>query len=365
MVPSGGRFAQSSCQSTGGSCPSVWEDERASEQGVPPQQRRRLEPTAYAQADSQLALNSRVHDAGSDNEKGPVTDRTTTIRHRRPAKAPAPLLAGAFAISSPVAAALHRPLGRPYDRRLGTRRAEWAVGGSAVTRIALVTGAGSGIGTRGRRRPCPRRLDGRPRRATPRARSRRPLRRAGKRRDPDRLRRHRSGLGRSLFAEIDERYGRLDLLFNNAGVGPLRSRSRSSSVEQWRSVVDTNLTGAFLCTQEAFRLMKRQVPRGGRIINNGSISATTPAAALCAVHGDEARDHGPDEVDGARRPRLRHRLRPDRHRQRGDRHDQGVGRGRRAAAGRSVQLEPTFDPVTSARRSCTWPDCRSPPTSSR
>ena len=80
----------------------------------------------------------------------------------------------------------------------------------------------------------------------------------------------------SLFAEIDERYGRLDLLFNNAGVGAPAMPLEELSVEQWRSVVDTNLTGAFLCTQEAFRLMKRQVPRGGRIINNGSISATTP-----------------------------------------------------------------------------------------
>ena len=81
---------------------------------------------------------------------------------------------------------------------------------------------------------------------------------------------------RSLFAEIDQRYGRLDLLFNNAGIAAPAIPLEDLSLEQWQSVVDTNLTGAFLCTQAAFRLMKRQVPRGGRIINNGSISATTP-----------------------------------------------------------------------------------------
>ena len=80
----------------------------------------------------------------------------------------------------------------------------------------------------------------------------------------------------SLFAEIAERYGRLDLLFNNAGIPAPAIPLEELTVEQWRSVVDTNLTGAFLCTQEAFRLMKRQVPRGGRIINNGSISAHAP-----------------------------------------------------------------------------------------
>ena len=78
---------------------------------------------------------------------------------------------------------------------------------------------------------------------------------------------------RSLFARR-ERFGRLDLLFNNAGIGAPAIRSTNSRVEDWRSVVDMNLTGSFLCTQEAFRLMKQQKPRGGRIINNGSISAT-------------------------------------------------------------------------------------------
>ena len=81
---------------------------------------------------------------------------------------------------------------------------------------------------------------------------------------------------KNLFAKTREAYGRLDLLFNNAGVGAPAVPLEELSVERWRAVVDTNLTGAFLCTQEAFRIMKAQRPRGGRIINNGSISAHTP-----------------------------------------------------------------------------------------
>jgi len=80
----------------------------------------------------------------------------------------------------------------------------------------------------------------------------------------------------ALFATTKENFGRLDLLVNNAGVGAPAIPLEELSVEQWRSVVDTNLTGAFLCTQEAFRIMKAQDPRGGRIINNGSVSAYAP-----------------------------------------------------------------------------------------
>ena len=80
----------------------------------------------------------------------------------------------------------------------------------------------------------------------------------------------------ALFDEVADRFGRLDLLFNNAGVGAPGVPLEELTVEQWRTVVDTTLTGAFLCTQHAFRLMKRQSPRGGRIINNGSISASVP-----------------------------------------------------------------------------------------
>ena len=80
----------------------------------------------------------------------------------------------------------------------------------------------------------------------------------------------------ALFKAIDERFGRLDVLFNNAGIFTPSASIEDVSFEHWQAAVDVNLTGAFLCTQEAFKLMKRQQPRGGRIINNGSISAHAP-----------------------------------------------------------------------------------------
>jgi len=81
---------------------------------------------------------------------------------------------------------------------------------------------------------------------------------------------------RGLFDAIAGHYGRLDLLVNNAGMGLPAVPMEELSFEQWNAILGANLTGAFLCTQQAFRLMKSQVPQGGRIINNGSISATTP-----------------------------------------------------------------------------------------
>lgn len=79
----------------------------------------------------------------------------------------------------------------------------------------------------------------------------------------------------NLFEKIKETFGRLDLLFNNAGTNT-KGLLEDISYEEWRKVLDTNLTGAFLCTQQAFKIMKAQEPMGGRIINNGSISATAP-----------------------------------------------------------------------------------------
>lgn len=81
---------------------------------------------------------------------------------------------------------------------------------------------------------------------------------------------------RSLFDQIEARYRRLDLLFNNAGVFTAGVPLEALSLADWKAAVDINLTGSFLCTREAFRLMKKQSPRGGRIINNGSISAHAP-----------------------------------------------------------------------------------------
>jgi NAD(P)-dependent dehydrogenase (short-subunit alcohol dehydrogenase family) len=93
----------------------------------------------------------------------------------------------------------------------------------------------------------------------------------------------------ALFAEIKSRFCRLDLLFNNAGIATAPAALEDLNVDDWRATIDTNLTGTFLCTRAAFRLMKSQQPRGGRIINNGSLSATTPRPAMI---GYTASKHG-------------------------------------------------------------------------
>jgi NAD(P)-dependent dehydrogenase (short-subunit alcohol dehydrogenase family) len=81
---------------------------------------------------------------------------------------------------------------------------------------------------------------------------------------------------KAVFARLKDKFGRLDMLFNNAGMGTPAIPMEELTFEQWQAVVNVNLTGAFLCAQEAMRLMKAQAPRGGRIINNGSISADRP-----------------------------------------------------------------------------------------
>jgi len=87
---------------------------------------------------------------------------------------------------------------------------------------------------------------------------------------------------KALFAKVKDSFGRLDVLFNNAGIGAPAVPMEELPIETWKKVVDTNLTGPFVCTQEAIRIMKAQKPRGGRIINNGSISAHVPRPMAAA-----------------------------------------------------------------------------------
>ena len=148
----------------------------------------------------------------------------------------------------------------------------------AFPRVALITGAGSGIG-----RACAQKffaagfqvvLAGRRREALEET-----ARASGATTDralivPTDI--TNPAAVRALFARTKEVFGRLDVLFNNAGINVPAAPLEEVAIERWRDVIDTNLTGAFLCTQEAFRLMKSQEPRGGRIINNGSISAHVP-----------------------------------------------------------------------------------------
>jgi NAD(P)-dependent dehydrogenase (short-subunit alcohol dehydrogenase family) len=146
---------------------------------------------------------------------------------------------------------------------------------NSVNRIALVTGAGSGIGRQV---------------AVALLREGYAVVLAGRRKDALEAT-AAEGKGRSLvvptdisdpaavralFAKAKETFGRLDLLFNNAGTNAPPVPFEELTVEQWKTVVDVNLTGMFLCAQEAYRIMKSQDPRGGRIINNGSISAHAP-----------------------------------------------------------------------------------------
>jgi NAD(P)-dependent dehydrogenase (short-subunit alcohol dehydrogenase family) len=147
-----------------------------------------------------------------------------------------------------------------------------------MQRIALVTGAGTGIG-----RGVSLAL----------ARARYSVVLAGRRREPLEETAAQASAGgattlvvptdirdrdavRAMFARVRDTFGRLDLLFNNAGIAVRGAPIEELTLDEWQAAVDVNLTGTFLCTQEAVRLMKSQQPRGGRIINNGSISAHTP-----------------------------------------------------------------------------------------
>jgi NAD(P)-dependent dehydrogenase (short-subunit alcohol dehydrogenase family) len=154
---------------------------------------------------------------------------------------------------------------------------------------------------------------------------------------------------RKLFAAVRERYGRLDLLFNNAGRGtPGNVNLEDLTLEQWQAVLAANLTGAFLCTQEAFRIMKQQSPRGGRIINNGSISAhaprpnSSPYTASAWALGRSSMTHSDiavSQIIGNARPKA----------------SAGAGDGRTARWPWSRAWACSM----SRRRSCTWRGCRS------
>jgi NAD(P)-dependent dehydrogenase (short-subunit alcohol dehydrogenase family) len=147
-----------------------------------------------------------------------------------------------------------------------------------MAKVALVTGAGSGIGKASALALAGDGFD---------------VVLGGRRKEPlEAVAEQVKGLGRqalavptdvtdpasvkALFAKAKETFGRLDLLFNNAGVGAPAVPLEDLPFEKWKAVIDTILTGSFLCTQEAIRIMKSQTPMGGRIINNGSISAYAP-----------------------------------------------------------------------------------------
>ena len=124
-----------------------------------------------------------------------------------------------------------------------------------------------------------------------------------------------------LFAQVKSEFGRLDMLFNNAGGGTPTTNFGDFTYEMWLKVVQVNLNAMFLCAHAAFRMMRDQSPRGGRIINNGSISAHVPRPGSVAYTATKHACHRADQVDRTGRARVRHLLLPDRHRQRGDADD--------------------------------------------
>ena len=135
----------------------------------------------------------------------------------------------------------------------------------------------------------------------------------------------------ALFGAAKEAFGRLDVLFNNAGGNVPSTNFGDFTFEMWKSVVDVNLHGMFLCANAAFRIMRDQTPQGGRIINNGSISAHAPRPGSVAYTSTKHAVTGLTKTIALDGRHIRHRLRADRHRQR--RHADDAAHGQRRAAG--------------------------------
>ena len=167
----------------------------------------------------------------------------------------------------------------------------------------------------------------------------------------------------AMVQRTTQHFGRLDVVFNNAGTAAPPAPIDELPVDGWRRVIDTNLTGVFLVAQAAFRAMKAQNPQGGRIINNGSIAVGDAAAAHGGLHRLQARGHRPDQDHRAGRAALQHRLRPDRHRQCADQ-PRHLDAGRHIAGGfLASSRSPPSTCSTWPRRCSTWPPCRCRPMS--
>jgi len=171
------------------------------------------------------------------------------------------------------------------------------------------------------------------------------------RQEPVRLRRHdQSRLDRGTVCQGD---GQLrpagPCRFNNAGMGAPPVNFEDLGLEQWQAVVNTNLTGPFLCTQHAFRIIEGPDPARGRIIKQRLDLGARAAAVFRGLYLDQARHHGPDQGDQPRWPHVRHRGRTGRYRQCGDADDRPHGSRRVAADGRKIP-EPRWTPRRSAMR---------------
>ena len=169
---------------------------------------------------------------------------------------------------------------------------------------------------------------------------------------------------KALFAKTKETYGRLDLLFNNAGIGAPAMPIEDVPFEQWQAVVATNLTGLFLCTQEADQDHEGAEPARRPHHQQRLDLRAHPAPGLGSLHRDQARRHRLDQTNRARLPALRDLLRPDRHRQCRHPAHRAHGAGRRRAAARRPQDDRAAHGGrgTSAKPWSTWQACRSTPT---